>query len=150
MKKRINRWKNIICGKTKGDSTYVATIISIFVLIALFAVLFHSVVQISAQNKIERVYRKYLLSMETQGCLTHSAKAQLINDLTEAGLKNIDLSGTSQSPVSYGDTVVLHIVGDLTIDTVKEAAASGGGKTFRKGQEVIHIDITKTGTALYD
>ena len=150
VKKRIDRfWKKIASSKTKGDSTYVATMISIFVLVGLFAALFLSFAQISSQNKIERTYRQYLLVMETQGCLTASAKAQLIADLTALGLTNIDLTGTSETPVAYGGTITLHIEGDLVKDAIKEGTATGGGKTLVKGQEVIHIDITKTGTALY-
>jgi len=130
--------------KTNGDSTYVATMISIFVLVGLFAALFFSFAQISAQNKIERCYRQYLLVMETQGCLTASAKAQLLTDLTALGLENIDLTGTTETEVAYGGTVTLHISGDLRVDKVKE---SGG--SLVKGREVVHIDITKTGTALH-
>lgn len=151
MKKRIDRFLEKISGaRTEGDSTYVATMISIFVLVGLFAALFLSFAQISSQNKIERTYRQYLLVMETQGCLTASAKAQLIADLTALGLTNIDLTGTSETPVPYGGTITLHIEGDLKKEAVKEGTASGGGKTLVKGQEVVHIVINKTGTALYD
>lgn len=149
MKNLCIRFKKLFDKKTKGDSTYVATMISIFVLVGLFAALFYTFAQISTQNKIERTYRQYLLVMETQGQLTSSAKAQLIADLTALGMENIDLTGTSESPVAYGGTVTLHISGDLSVDRVKTGTASGGGNTLVKGREVIHIDITKTGTALY-
>ena len=135
--------------KTAGDSTYVATMVSIFVLVGLFAALFFSFVQISAQNKIERTYRQYLLVMETQGYLTSSAKAQMIADLTALGLTNIDLTGTTETEVAYGGTVTLHIEGDLAVDAVQTGTAAGGGSTLVKGREVIHVDITKTGTALH-
>lgn len=133
------------CKKTAGDSTYMATMISIFVLVGLFAALFFSFAQISTQNQIERTYRQYLLVMETQGCLTSSAKAQLIADLTALGLTNIDLTGTTESEVAYGGTVTLHIEGDLTVERIR----SDGTGSLVKGQEVVHVDVTKTGTALH-
>ena len=147
MEKQKNR-NAILKQKIKGDSTYIATLISIFMLVAVFAVLFYSVAQISSQNKIERAYRQYLLQMETQGYLTDSARASLIQDLTALGVTNIDLSGTTISPVEYGGKVVLHISGDLAVDAVKSETGAHGD-VLKKGQEVIRIDITKTGTALY-
>ena len=149
-KKSIKKWlTDLFLKTTAGDSTYVATMISIFVLVALFAALFFSFARISSQNRIERTYRQYLLVMETKGCLTPSAKAQLIADLTALGLENIDLTGTSESPVAYGGTVTLRIRGDLSVDAVRAGTGSGGGRILTKGREVVHIDVTKTGTALY-
>lgn len=148
-----NRWlfnkkgrKNMkwIRKKTKGDSTYLATLIAIFVILVLFTSLFYVYAQIQKQNKVERVYRQYLLEMETKGYLTSSAKARLISDLTACGVENIDLTGTSQSPVGYGQPVYLCIKGDLKVDRLNFV-----GSNASKGQGVMHIDIKKSGTALY-
>lgn len=130
--------------KTKGASTYVSTLICIFVITILFLALFLNYAQVVNQNKVERVYRKYLLRMEREGYLTAADKTSLITELEAVGLKNIDLSGTSMTAVGYGNEVRLCISGDLEIDKIEFV---DGSPTRKKGD--IHIEIERTGTALY-
>ena len=110
----------------------------------MFLALFLNYSQIVRQNKVERTYRKYLLKMEKEGCLNGSDQANLITELTALGVKNIDLTGTSTAPVGYGQTVTLHIAGDLEVDKL---LFTGSNPT--RGKEDVHIEIEKTGTALY-
>lgn len=130
--------------KTDGASTYVATLISIFVMIILFLALFLNYAQVVNQNKVERIYRQYLLRMEREGYLTAADRTSLVAELEAVGLKNIDLSGTSMTAVGYGGEVRLCINGDLEIDKIEFA---GGSPARKKGE--IHIEIERTGTALY-
>lgn len=131
--------------KECGGSTYVATMISIFIIVLLFLALFLNYAQVQTQNRIERTYRKYLLKMETEGYLTSAESGALIAELTALGVKNIDLSGSSLSPVGYGQEVVLHIVGDVDIDKLNFNVSGDPARV----KEALHIDIRKTGTALY-
>lgn len=137
--------RRLLLHKEKGNSTYVATLISIFMMVVLFLVLFLNYAQITNQNKVERVYRKYLLRMETEGCLTASMEGELVAELTSLGLKNISLSGSSNSPVGYGGEITLHIEGDLPVDQIKFGANASPARV----KEDVHVSITKTGTALY-
>lgn len=136
--------KIVMSKKTKGDSTFLATLVAIFVMIVFFMSMFYVYAQIATQNKVERTYRQYLLRMEREGYLTTAEKSSLISDLTALGVKNIDLSGTSVSPVAYGGEITLHIVGDLEVDKIVYT-----GVTWQRQKGDVHIDILKTGTALY-
>lgn len=136
--------KKLLQKKTEGASTYVSTLVSIFVMILLFLALFFNYAQIANQNKVERIYRQYLLRMEREGYLTAADRTSLMTELTAVGLENIDLSGTSMTAVGYGNEVRLCIRGDLQVDRLE---FTGGNPSRKKG--VVHIEIEKTGTALY-
>jgi len=136
--------KKLLLKKTKGDSTYVATLIAIFVIVILFMALFYSFAQIQQQNKVVRVYRQYLMEMETQGYLTPGAKTRLTAELTALGVSNLDFTGTSLAPVGYGQPVTIHIQGDLAVSQLNFATS-----TPRKNGGTIHIDMEYSGTALY-
>ncbi len=83
--------------------------------------------------------------METEGCLSSTLESELVAELTSLGLRNISTSGSSTAPVGYGGEITLHIVGDLPVDQIR----FGAGGTASKVKEDVHVDITKTGTALY-
>lgn len=137
MQKKIDR-------KVEGDSTYLSSIISIFFVIVVFISLIYLFGEIVATNEVERIHRKYLISMEREGCLSDAAEASMVAELTAAGVTNIDLSGTSKTPVGYGNQVRLVIKGELTVERI---GFNGGSAVKQQG--VRHIDMDKTGTALY-
>lgn len=64
-------------------------------------------------NKLEisQIARKYILLMETKGCLTESDKAALTAELESAGLHQVELIGTTLEPVAYGEEILLCIRG---------------------------------------
>lgn len=130
--------------KTEGASTYVATMICIFAMFLMFLALFLNYSQIVGQNKVERVYRQYLLRMEREGYLTDSDRASLVTELTALGVENISLSGTSLSAVGYGNEVRLCITGQMKVDVLKFTDGKPG-----RGEDTIDVNINKTGTALY-
>lgn len=136
--------KILLKKKGRGASTFAASIICIFFMSVLFISLFFNFSKLIMQNGVERTYRKYLLRMEREGCLTSSDLSALNAELSALGLSDIDLSGTSLSPVGYGNEVHLHIKGNLQVDSVGFSADVFTGK-----KETIDIDIDKTGTALY-
>lgn len=65
------------------------------------------------KGQISQVARCYILKMETVGCLTEGEKSNMLAELDAIGLQGIDLSGTTMSPVEYGDSVILRIRGRL-------------------------------------
>ena len=138
------RIKTIFKKKAEGLSAFIATSMCVFVMFLMFMVMFLGYSRTVSHNKVERVYRQYLLEMEREGYLTPSDKAGLIADLAFLGVENIDLSGTSLSPVGYGNEVTLRIKGVLKLD---EIGFTNGKPGRKKG--VVNIDIHKTGTALY-
>lgn len=67
------------------------------------------------QQKLEvgQLARKYILKMETVGCLTASEKIKLDGELMEMGVTEIDLSGTTLNMAGYGEAITLRIQGKL-------------------------------------
>lgn len=75
---------------------------------------FHSMGLMVKKLEVSQIARKYILIMETQGCLSEQTKAQMIAELDEVGLKNIDITGTTLQPVEYGTDIVLCIRGSVS------------------------------------
>lgn len=63
---------------------------------------------------VSQTARRYLLKMETEGYLDSGEKDKMLRELRDMGVTDIDLTGTTLLPVSYGDTVELHIKGKVT------------------------------------
>lgn len=67
------------------------------------------------QQKVEvgQLARKYILKMETVGYLSAEDMELLTQELTGAGVTDIDCSGTTVNAVTYGETITLTIQGKL-------------------------------------
>ncbi len=67
------------------------------------------------QQKTEagQIARKYILRMETVGCLTGTDQTLLSKELTDMGVTDIDLMGTTMGEVGFGEPVTLNIRGKL-------------------------------------
>lgn len=68
---------------------------------------------IQQKMEISQIARKYILRMETVGILTAEDRAALCDELTEAGVTELRLDGTTLVQVSYGEPIVLHVQGKL-------------------------------------
>lgn len=67
----------------------------------------------SRKSEIRQLARKYILRMETIGCLTENDQTSLIQELLGLGVEDADLSGTTMSEVGYGNPVILVISGSF-------------------------------------
>lgn len=67
------------------------------------------------QQKLQasQLARKYLLKMETCGCLLSEDYSALLAELGGMGVSETDLTGTSFTPVGYGNVIELRIRGKL-------------------------------------
>ena len=101
-------------------------LIGIVMTTAFLVIIFGVFSSISDKWHMRQVAREYLLIMETEGYLTASDQASLIEELEACGLYYISLSGTTTSEVAYGDRVYLKIKG--TYDNNILAFASGISK----------------------
>lgn len=129
--------------KVKGDASYIATLVSITMLLILVVGLLYVFGEVVSRNEVERVHRKYLLAMERDGYLTDVGQNNLTMDLERLGCSNIVISG-SLSPVGYGNTITLKIECDLEVRKMNFTATGAQG-----GRGLRHIVIEKSGTALY-
>lgn len=78
---------------------------------AFLVVIFGAFSGISDKWGMRQVAREYLLIMETEGYLSATDQANLIDELESYGLYNISLSGTTVREVEYGDRIYLCING---------------------------------------
>ncbi len=90
-----------------------ATVICILTMsIILFAFL-DCVELIHQKLQVGQLARKYILKMETVGCLSASEKMWLDGELSEMGVTDIDFSGSTLNMASYGEAITLRIKGKL-------------------------------------
>lgn len=67
-----------------------------------------------AREAMNQTARAYLLEMETTGYLSGDTSVTLQKELQEVcGLTDVSLSGTTTSPVNYGERIRLVIEGNL-------------------------------------
>lgn len=139
----MKKLKSVMNKNIRGDSTYVATVLSIFMIMVVFMGLLYVFGGTISRNDVERVQRKYLLAMEREGYLSDVNRANLTAELTNMGCSNISITG-SLVPVGYGNTIVLKVECDLEVK-----ALIFGGSGAQAGRRTIHVVIEKSGTALY-
>ena len=139
----MKKLKELMNKKVRGDSTYVATVVSLFMIMVIFMGMLYVYGGTISRNEVERVQRKYLLAMEREGYLSSTNKANRTQELTNMGCSNIVITG-SLTPVGYGNTIVLKIECDLEV----KALVFQGNKA-RAGRRTTHVVIEKSGTALY-
>ena len=90
-----------------------ATGLCILAMCAIMMYFFEYMDVIGQKNEAVGLARKYILRMETVGCLAESDRQSLIRELEEIGIEEIVLDGTTFSPVTYGQPVALMIKGKL-------------------------------------
>lgn len=83
----------------------------IIAIVVVVSASFHSMELMVKKLEVSQIARKYILVMETQGCLSETDRVEMLAELTTAGIKNIDISGTTLNPVDYGEEITLCICG---------------------------------------
>ena len=90
------------------------TIVALAVMLVFFT---GWMANLSARDHVYQLSRRYILQMETEGFLNSTLESSLRADLSDAGMSNISLSGTTTSEVEYGNVIFLRITGDLDINS---------------------------------
>lgn len=91
----------------------IATGLCILAMCAIMMYFFEYMDVIGQKNEAVGLARKYILRMETVGCLVENDRQSLIRELEEIGIEEIALDGTTFRPVTYGQPVALMIKGKL-------------------------------------
>lgn len=68
---------------------------------------------IHQKTEVSQIARQYILKMETVGYLEEADRIRLSRELDSAGVTELELAGTTMTPVTYGDVIVLEIRGKL-------------------------------------
>ena len=109
---------------------------------AFLVVIFGAFSGISDKWGMRQVAREYLLIMETEGYLSATEQANLIDELESYGLRNISLSGTTVSEVDYGDRIYLCISG-----TYDENILAFAGGISKVTENPVRITMNRQTTA---
>ena len=68
------------------------------------------------REQMNQIARAYMLVMESEGCISSANLRRMRNDLESEGLADISFSGTTTTPVDYGDSIQLVITGDMKVN----------------------------------
>ncbi len=112
--------KKVLKNKKMGDivTSFTMPLLTIvFVSILLFMFL-NTTKQDKIADDLDRMGRKYILQMETDGYLTAGNKNKLISSLESIGVKNISLAGTTMQNVAYGSEIDLMISCDVEVENI--------------------------------
>ena len=129
------------CGNVLDFLTIILTIIAMSILVMVYLECTNLMMK---KLEVGQISRKYLLKMETEGYLTEGSKNSLLAELQQAGVRSVDISGTTMVPVSYGDTIVLRIRG-----AVEGRIIGTGDELWRKGfvSSIFSVEEEKMSTA---
>lgn len=133
----------------KSDGSIIDSFSSIFVVvvIALMLVFYIGMMQnVGKKDTVNRIARKYMLQMETQGYLDGSSQGSLKAELAQAGMKTVNLSGTTSSRANYGQPIYLKITGPLE---VSELGLRGHSLQIANTPGTIPIQVEMESTAKY-
>ncbi len=111
--------KNLIVSRRKGSIMNVlAACICILTMTIIMAAFMGSAGLLNSKAEISQIARKYILRMETVGYLTGNDKVELSQELTEIGVVDLDLTGTTLNQVDYGSPILLVIHGKISGQSV--------------------------------
>lgn len=117
-----------------------------FVLIMLFV---HYNDAMNKKNEIDSVAREYLLCMERRGGLVPADQDRMMNDLSDYGFYNIDISGTDlnaggASGVGYGNPVTIRICATCDTYMLRDSTSNAFQLAFVKTPKNIVVEYTST------
>lgn len=108
--------------KKEGAIIDFVTIGIMLLVISILLVMYLNVLNlVNKKANIGQIARKYILKMETVGCLSSSDKSLLLEELMEIGVENVDLTGTTFHMVGYGNDIILCIQGTVVGDELNGA-----------------------------
>ena len=104
--------------KKKAFSDFIVCIITLLTMLLMLRYALSLYQTMDNGRKKESIAREYILAMESKGYLTAADQALLVEDLKDLGVTNINLQGTTITPVGYGQTVVLSVTGKIKSDKI--------------------------------
>ncbi|MBQ8822991.1 MAG: hypothetical protein IJZ82_10135 [Lachnospiraceae bacterium] len=101
--------------KSKGSLLDFMTVcISLLAMVLVVMVYLNLSELMLTKLEVSQVTRKYILRMETKGYLDEGDKSALLSELASLGMREIELGGSTLSPVGYGENICLSVKGMVT------------------------------------
>lgn len=138
-----SRYKYLLKKDQGSMIEFVYVMVTLVVVCIICIIMMNWYSNLDKKTKIEMIGREYILRMESVGYLGEEEQANLLNDLTEQGLIDISLTGTTKDHVNYGDKILLNISGSLEIRTFQLENWMHVAKDSKK----IPVKIHKSSTA---
>lgn len=103
---------NIYNKKSKGSIMDLLSVgITIIAMSIIMMAYLNSIQLVHTKSEVSQLARKYILRMETVGCLTVTDKMKLLQELQDLGITDVDLNGSTMNEVAYGSPIYLYIHG---------------------------------------
>lgn len=100
--------------RRKGNvGDLLTTGICVLAMVTVMLACFECVELLNRKAEVSQLARKYILRMETVGCLLQEDCTVLTMELEALGVTDIDYGGTTINAVSYGHPIALEIRGKL-------------------------------------
>ena len=142
----VHKIKSILSKKETADSfvRFVPILITI-ILAGIIVVMYIQYVGIfNTKDEVDMISRRYIIKMETTGYLTPADADNLVTELESLGIYDIDLTGTTLTPVSYGHQVDLVIKGKINFTIL---GINGDMFDTEDMNEIFYINIDLASTA---
>jgi hypothetical protein len=111
---RKSIWSNLLCTREQGTvANVMVTGICILAMSVVMLSFLNDMQLIQQKTEVDQLARRYILRMETTGGLLGEDREKLIDELSQQGVTEIDLSGTTMGETGYGARIVLRIRGML-------------------------------------
>ena len=112
--KEVKRKTQALRRKCPGNVGDIMTVGICLIAMAVVMLSYMNNVQLIQQKAhISQLARKYILQMETEGCLTSQEQLLLTNELQALGVTDIDYEGTTLNAETYGKPIALQIKGRI-------------------------------------
>ncbi|GEM_PF-2135431 len=96
--------------------------------------------QYSTNDTLNLIQTSYMKKMEIAGYLTNEDEVALKKELSDAGIKNVSLTGTTTSQKVYGQPIDLVITGDVNLSDASISSFSHFADTVEFLQKKLKID----------
>nr|WP_318685791.1 hypothetical protein [uncultured Acetatifactor sp.] len=91
----------------------IAAGICVIAMTAVMAVYLECIFLVRQKSQVSQLARKYILKMETTGCLTANDRTELVLELERLGVTQVDLTGTTMDAANYSEPISLEISGKI-------------------------------------
>ena len=134
-------------GKKEQGSLFkfMPSILSVLMLGIIGIVFLNWMSDLDSRDRLDSLAREYILRMETQGCLTDTDSQELIQELSDMGMEQISLEGTTTGKVGYGNQVILQIQGMIRQKQHRLSGFAGLNQT----EVLTPVRLRKASTAKY-